>query len=343
MALASPRRRHWYVTTKPEDPFPSARADNQAQASQSPALFILAGRTTSKVETCIEALQSDYPHVDHRFLQIDLSSQNSVRAAAKTVLGWSDIPKIDVVVNSAGVMGIQERTLTEEGIEMHFATNHIAHWLLTCLIMPKLIAAAVDQPKGAVRVVNVSSASPMISGMRWSDMTFSKLNKDLPAAEQPNYAWFEAWGYTNLQEAAYNPLDGYNRSKVASVLFSIGLTQRLFGRYGILSIAVHPGVIQTELGRQFPPETLKAVGKIMEDGVFTMKSLGAGGATSLVAALDPALAKGVGEKANGSENWGTYLADCQISGQAHSLAVSSPEAERLWQLSQILTGEKSAW
>ena len=105
-------------------------------------------------------------------------------------------------------MAIPEGTLTPEDIEMHMATNHIGHWLLTNLIMPRLLAATRDQPKGSVRIVNVSSASPQVSGMRWSDMAFERQNKDLPAAEQPDYPWFEAWGYRNVQEQAYNPLDG---------------------------------------------------------------------------------------------------------------------------------------
>src|SRR6202012_5337379 len=116
-------------------------------------------------------------------------------------------------------MGGQELTLTDDGIEMHFATNHIGHWLLSTLIMPKLIEAAKNNPKGATRVANVSSGSPMVSGMRWSDMNFQKTNEDLPAAEQPNYGFFKAWGYTDMEKKPYIPLDGYNRSKVANVLF----------------------------------------------------------------------------------------------------------------------------
>ena len=250
---------------------------------------------------------------------------------------------MDILINSAGVMGIPDRTLTAEGVEMHFATNHIGHWLFTCHIMPKLLAAAKDQPKGAVRIVNVSSASPMVSGMRWSDMTFDQKNQDLPENEQPNYQWFEAWGYKNMQEASYIPLDGYNRSKVANLLFAIGANQRLFSSHGILSLAVHPGVIFTELGRNFSEETMASIQKMLADGVFTPKSLGAGGATSLVAALDPALAMGVGESRGGSENYGTYLDDCQITDKGHPRAVSSSEAEKLWQLSEKLTGEHFAW
>lgn len=258
-------------------------------------------------------------------------------------MSWADVPTIDLVVNSAGVMGVQQRTLSEEGIEMHFATNHIGHWLLTCRIMPKLIAAAQGQPKGAVRIVNVSSASPMVSGMRWSDMAFDVKNKDLPEAEQLDWKWFAMWGFKDLEETAYNPLDGYNRSKVANVLFSIGANRRLFEKYGILSIALHPGVIWTELGRNFNPDTRARILEMLEAKVWDQKSLGSGSATSLVAALDPALAEGVGQSKGSSENWGVYLDACQITDKAHPLAVSSTEAEKLWEVSEKMTGEKFAW
>lgn len=267
-----------------------------------------------------------------------------MRKAAEVVLSWDEVLNIDLVINSAGVMGIQERTITEDGLEMHLATNHVGHWLLTCLIMPKLIKAAQGKPKGSVRIVNITSASPMVSNMRWSDMNFDKKNKDLPQEEQPMYEFLKLWGYTNMEDANYLPLDGYNRSKVANVLFGIEANKRLFNKYGILSLATHPGVIwSTELGRNFPQETIDAAMKLVESGMFVSKSVGAGASTGLVAALDPKLAIGVGESHQGKENHGSYLADCQISGEAAPLAVSSDEAERLWEFSEKATGSKFSW
>ncbi|KAJ5084537.1 hypothetical protein NUU61_009116 [Penicillium alfredii] len=314
------------------------------QASQSPTHLIITGRSPVKIQDSINALKEKWPEVTYHGLQVDLSIQKSVRDAAAKVMGWSDVPTIDIIVNSAGIMsGEKERVLSEDGVEMHFATNHIGHWLFTCLIMPKLIKAAEKNPAGATRIVNVTSASPQVSGIRWSDMNFEKKNKDLPIEEQPEYEWFRLWGYTSLKEMTYTPLDGYNRSKVANVLSGIAANKRLFGQHGILALAVHPGVIATELGRTLPEETLQEVGQMLEQGLFTFKTLGAGSSTSMVAALDPKLAQGVGETRNGSENWGSYLDDCQISGQGHSLAVSSNEAEKLWQISERLVGQSFAW
>ncbi|TVY89709.1 putative oxidoreductase [Lachnellula willkommii] len=308
----------------------------EAFASQSPAHIIVAGRSESKLQESISALHSEFPSVDYRPLKVDLSSQKSVRAAAAEVLSWSDVPSIDIIVNSAGIMHLPERTLSEDGIEMHFATNHIGHFLLTCLLVPKLL-----QAKGA-RVVNVSSASLMLAqGIRWSDINFSRPNKDLPAEEQPVYDIHRAWGATgDLEEKSYLPLEGYNQSKIANVLFAIATTKRLHG-HGILSLAVHPGVIQTELSRNMEPETLDALEGLMATGLYKFRTAGAGAATSLVAALDPKL--GVGEVRDGKENYGAFLADCQINDGGNPRTVSSKEAEKLWALSEELVKEKFEW
>ena len=327
-----------------DPPFPyQLRLRDGHQASQNPKHLIVAGRNVSKLEVCIDELKADFPDVKYLPLVVDLSSQESIRSAAKEAMTWSWMPTIDRVINSAGVMGVQERTLNADGIEMHFATNHIGHFLLTSLLMPKIIKAAESNPKGTTRIVNVSSLSPTVSKMRWSDVNFDTKNQDLPDAEKPNFDWFKAWGYETPETEAYVPLDGYDRSKVANVLFGIGLNRRLFQKYSIVSTTVHPGVISTELGRHFPAETFEAVKKLMEAGHFTYKTLGAGAATSLVAALDPKLGGECGTTKDGKENWGAYMIDCQISGLASPLAMSSDEAEKLWKLSEELVKEEFAW
>ncbi|KAJ5706636.1 hypothetical protein N7488_006437 [Penicillium malachiteum] len=106
----------------------------QAFASQYPAHLILTGRSLSKIQECVHALEFQFPGIDCRGLQIDLSSQQSVREAADRLMAWTDIPSIEIVINNARIMGIKERTLSCDGIELHFATNHIGHWLFTCLM-----------------------------------------------------------------------------------------------------------------------------------------------------------------------------------------------------------------
>ncbi|GAP89954.2 putative double substrate-specificity short chain dehydrogenase reductase 2 [Rosellinia necatrix] len=319
----------------------------QAFASQSPAHLIIAGRTPAKLERCIALLRAEHAGVDYRALHVDLSSQASVRAAAARVLAWADVPALDVVVNSAGVMGVAERTLSEDGIELHLATNHVGHFLLTCALMPKLLVAAAargPQRRGATRIVNVSSASPQIArgGVRWSDLGFERASGDLPEAERPDDELARRWGYGDVAGRAYVGLEAYNVSKVANVLFGVGANRRLYDAHGILSLAVHPGVIPTELARNFPPENLAAIDAMLASGLYEYKTLGAGAATTLVAALDPRLGPGV-TRHGGGENYGVYLDDCQISDKALPCAVSSAEAERLWKVSEELVKETFEW
>lgn len=172
-------------------------------------------------------------------------------------------------------------------------------------------------------------------------MNFEKVNKDLPEEEQPNYDMQRTWGIQDPENKSYTPLEAYNMSKVANVLFGIGATDRLYEKYGILSLALHPGVIQTELGRNAQPEIRSAVSLLREKGHYAFRSLGAGASTTMVAALDPKL--GPGEIKDGKENWGAFLCDCQICGNAQPLTVSSSEAERLWRYSEEAVKQKFDW
>lgn len=303
----------------------------------------MAGRNLSRIQGCIDALESSYPNINYRALKLDLSSQKAVREAAAEVLSWNDVPAIDIVVNNAALMNIPERTLTEDGIEIQFATNHIGHFLFTSIIMPKLLRAAEGKKAGATRIINVTSLSPTVAHMRWSDINFDKINKDLPEAEQPPFEMHKQWGIVNPEERSYLPLEGYNQSKVANVLFSIAANKRLYNQHGILSLAVHPGVIQTELGRYAPPEITAAVEEMKKTGVVNFRTLGAGAATTLVAATDPGLGMPKRNSENGQENYGVYLMDCQISDKANPGAVSSAESEKLWDLSEELVKEKFSW
>ena len=159
----------------------------EAFASQSPRCLILAGRTPSKIEECAKHLSATYPNIEVKTLELDLSSQASVRSSASTLLSWQDVPRIDLLINNAGIMNLPTLQHTPEGIEMQFGTNHIGHFLFTNLIISKIIAAAKANPtKGATRIINVSSRGVGYGPVRWSDLTFEKPNETLPESEQPN-------------------------------------------------------------------------------------------------------------------------------------------------------------
>lgn len=316
-------------------------ATAQAFASQAPAHLIITGRQLVRLQESIDGLRKDYPDVDYRPLVVDLSIQKSVRAAAEEILLWNDVPVINILVNNAGTGFYPTRDITEDGIELNFATNHIGHFLLTNLLQPKLIKAAATSPRGFTRVINVSSGAAMSSGIRWSDINFGKKSSDLPPEEQPNYKVLEMFGISDAHDKTYISNEAYAQSKAANVLFGIGLTKRVYDRYGILSISVHPGVIHTELERHMSQEEQEHLRTMLSRGSLTLKLPTNGASTSLVAATDPSL--GPPGTKDGHTNYGAYLIDCQVSIRAHPRASSSSEAEKLWALSEDLVHQKFPW
>lgn len=134
-----------------------------AVAAASPSLLILAGRNAEKLQETIAQID---PSVRTRALVVDLSSVTSVRRAAEEANSWDDVPQIDVVVNNAAVMAVDYKA-TEDNFEMQFATGHLGHFLLTNLIMDKILAS--KEP----RVVSVSSDGHRAHPIRFADPHFS--------------------------------------------------------------------------------------------------------------------------------------------------------------------------
>ncbi|EXJ82480.1 hypothetical protein A1O3_06293 [Capronia epimyces CBS 606.96] len=310
----------------------------QAFASQSPRRLILAGRSASKVQECIDDLRSQYPDVDidYRLLQVDLSAQESVRKAASVVLSWTDVPTIDLVINNAGVMNLPQKLLSPEGIEMHLATNHIGHFLLTNLILPKLIAAAKNSPPGSVRIINVTSLAAYLSGLRASDMNFNKASSEIPEKERPNAAFLRGGGLEADDHMSYIPMAAYGHSKACNILFSVGLNEKLYEKYGILSLSLHPGEVRSDLHRTTDLDWLDKATKSRESQGFFWKTPTQAAATALVGALDPNLVRPT------SDGHGYFLNDCRI-GKAPPHAVDETDAHKLWELSEGFVGESFAW
>lgn len=298
-------------------------ATAKALASQSPRLLILTGRTKEKVDAVISEIQSSSPEVECRFLQLELSSQSSVRKAASEVLAYEQV--IHVLINNAGVATVAERTLSEDGIEVQFATNHVGHFLFTNLVMPKLINAATSSSPGSVRIINLASNGHRYSPLRFSDINWEKTKDEIPADEWLDYDFLKA--RVNVPtDLPYIPMAAYGVSKTANVLFSISLDQNLKS-LGIRSFAVHPGVINTELMRHMSREDGEATLKRLAN---SWKTLEQGASTTLVAALDPGLS-------HTEER--IYMSDCQFA-DVKAWASDPIAAERLWAMSEDLVKEK---
>lgn len=311
----------------------------EAFASQAPRCLILAGRSEAKIKECIEELQTQYPAIDMRSLIVDLSSQKSIRAAASEVLSWSGVPAIDLLINNAGMMRHGETLegdvpVNEDGIEEMFATNHLGHFLFTNLIMPKIIASA--KRLGSTRIINLSSSGTYVSPFRASDIAWKKPASQLPENERPSFGMMKQAGMEVNEDMSYIPTAAYGHTKTCNILFSVGLNGRLFEGYGILSLALNPGEIKTELGRNTDSALLDRMIKRRETaGTHFWKTQRQGASTTLVAACDPKLGL------PGSDGSGVLLNDCQI-WKAPPYAVDKSVAEKLWKLSEELVGQEFA-
>ncbi len=174
---------------------------------------VLACRDAKKGEAARDEIRSATGNDAVHVMPVDLASQKSIRAFADALR--ERFPALHVLVNNAGVIE-SKRTLTEDGIETTFAVNHLAYFLLTNLLLKHLEAGA------PARIINVSSAA----------------HKRLGDFEDPQ------------SEKSYDPLDAYSKSKLANILFTSQLAQRLGGT-GITVNCLHPGTVGTGLLDQF--------------------------------------------------------------------------------------------
>jgi len=155
-------------------------------------------------------------------LQLDLANLKSVKAAAEEFL--SKEPLLDVLFNNAGVFNPPGEMLTVDGYDLQFGTNVVGHFYFTKLVMPALLAAAAVSSDGTARVVNTASNGHLFSGLNYN--TF----KDSPARRK------------------MSTLARYGQSKTGNIIFSAELGRR-YGSQGIVSTALHPGAIKTDIVR----------------------------------------------------------------------------------------------
>ena len=187
------------------------------------AHVVLAARNRDRTEEVAASIRESVPGAEVEVGLLDLTSLDSVRAFASWYLAEHD--ELHLLVNNAGVM-YTPFGHTTEGFELQFGTNHLGHFLLTCLLVPALLAGAPS------RVVNLSSGGHVGSDIVWDDPNFERRDYDKFAA--------------------------YGQSKTANILFSVELDRRL-GGHGVHAYAVHPGMIATELGRYMTREDMNAL------------------------------------------------------------------------------------
>jgi NAD(P)-dependent dehydrogenase (short-subunit alcohol dehydrogenase family) len=277
------------------------------------AQVVGAARNLAKAEKATAQVRKDAAANGGGFelVELDLASLSSVRECAERLLA-KDRP-FDVVIANAGVMATPFGH-TSDGFETQFGTNHLGHFVLVNRIA-RLIRAGG-------RLINLSS-----SGHRYS-------NVDL---EDPSF-----------EHTPYDPFVAYGRSKTANILFAVAFDQRHRER-GVRAAAVHPGGIQTELGRYVHPSRLQKIIEQMNQQLaaegkapFQWKTIPQGAATSVWA----------GVVASADEIGGRYCENCHvghivpddatisaISEGVRGYALNPTNAEALWKKSEELVGE----
>ena len=272
-----------------------------------------AARDLKKAEAATAAVRKVSQTAGGSFdlVALDLANLKSVRACADELLAKGQF--FDVVIANAGVMATPFGH-TADGFETQFGTNHLGHFVLINRIAPLL-------RKGG-RVILLASA-----GHRFS-------NVDL---NDPNF-----------ERTAYDPFLAYGRSKTANILFAVAFDQRHRAR-GVHAAAVHPGVIQTELGRHMERSRLEGMIKQMNEqlaaegkGPFQFKSVPQGAATSVWAGV-VAPAEEIAGKYCENCHVGELVADSvTISGVSEGVrgyALDASNAEALWKKSEEMVGE----
>jgi len=189
-------------------------ADEQVVARKAAPHLGLVGRDRGRADataTEIGAVSKLPPKVEIA----DLASMEQVRSLAGRLAA---LERIDVLINNAGLV-VNERSVTQDGFEHVFAVNHLAPFLLTNLLLPKLTASA------SARVITVTSDAH----------TAASLDLDDPHLERGWASW-----------------RSYANSKLANILFTRELARRLDGT-GVTANCAHPGVVRTGFGRDGKP------------------------------------------------------------------------------------------
>jgi NAD(P)-dependent dehydrogenase (short-subunit alcohol dehydrogenase family) len=268
------------------------------------ASVTIAARDLERSQTTADAIKSSTGNNNVDVGELELDKPDSVRRFAADYLANHD--SLNLLINNAGVMACPLNR-TDEGWEMQFATNHLGHFLLTCLLSPALINGSPS------RVVNLSSGGHNFAGIDWDDIHFN--NRE------------------------YDKFASYGQSKTANILFSIELDNRLKDR-GVRANACHPGVIMTDLGRHMSPEDIEAITSNRPEGSPPMefKEVPAGAATSVWMATSPDLADVGGQYAQDCQLVDP-AADAGTGGWA-DWAQGNNNAARLWAITEETLGEK---
>ncbi|KAK1408282.1 hypothetical protein QVD17_39923 [Tagetes erecta] len=258
---------------------------------------VMAVRNMEKGVTVRESILLETPNAKVDVMELDLSVQASVREFAAKYC-CSGLP-LNILINNAGVLSPQFK-LSKDEIELHFATNHLGHFLLTNLLLETMKKTSYEQ-KTEGRIINVSS-----SGHR--------------------FAYTPPFDDRIDDESSYNPVYAYGRSKLANILHAKELARRLKEEgVNITANSLHPGFIVTDIFRSYNIFSV-ICNAILK---YFVKDISQGAATTCYLALNPKV-KGVA---------GAYFSDCNLA-EPSPRCEDVELAKELWEFSLCLTSCK---
>ncbi len=197
------------------------------------ARVILACRSEERGEKAAVEVRRRSRNVDVRYAHLDLASLESIRNFAEIIL--EEEQNIDVLINNAGI-SVTTYEETQDGFEAHMGVNHLGHFLLTNLLLPRMKGSS-----HRARIVVVSS----LLYKRCPKFDFTEMNSSDPS-----------------RYSKRSPGRAYSMSKLANLLFMRSLARRLEGT-NVSVYAVHPGVIfRTELSRHFRKSCIAKVSQL---------------------------------------------------------------------------------
>jgi NAD(P)-dependent dehydrogenase (short-subunit alcohol dehydrogenase family) len=264
------------------------------------ATVVLAGRDPVRTAAAADGLRQQQPDASLQTAALDLASLESIRAAGADLT--ARFPRLDLLINNAGVM-FAPYSLTKDGYELQFGTNHLGHFALTGLLMPSLLAAPGS------RVVTLSSNGHRTGRMNFADLQSSR---------------------------HYNRYTAYGRSKLANLLFTYELQRRLAAaRAHTIALAAHPGTARTELTRYMSGLSNAAMDpRFAAINSWWVQDAKMGALPTLRAATDP---DAIGGTYYGPDGF-MQLTGYPVVVASSSRSQNREDQRRLWVESEQLTG-----
>lgn len=268
------------------------------------ARVIITSRNGMKGAEVVSNIRKTHPGAEISFEPIDLASLSSIAAGAERIS--HSVPRIDLLINNAGVMAIPTPFVTADKFEMQFGVNHLGHFALTMHLLPKVLSSS------SARVVTLSSLAHRSGRINFDDLQ---------------------------SEKRYSSWAAYCQSKLANLMFSMELERRARANdWPLISNAAHPGYARTGLqttgpnmGRSGGPGLLERLTKALE---FLSQSAAAGALPTLYAATSPDAVGGTLYGPDGFYEMTGSPRQAKIARRALDRNIWS----RLWDVSEQLTG-----